>query len=315
MIMNKIFLTLIIGISTASCEESSHNAKFTVQGQDHEGKPIVKAKVNAWTFLRWEPGEGFGRDIADRRTEITNNRGQAVFNFPSKRGTFSIQIESPPEYYESRTIFYNFTEVKKGTWQPEHTTITYILKKKNNPIAMYAKNFTDTSRKTMPGHGVNYGYDFEKGDWTSPHGKGVTTDIYFNVKYKEEENGDFDSSIEVSFPNPQDGLIYFEQNQHEGSELTSDHSAPENGYQPSKILRRYMKDGKITSEINRETGNYYLRVRTKLDSEGKIVSANYAKIYGDFMYFTYYFNPTPNDRNIEFDPKKNLFPDEDVTRP
>jgi hypothetical protein len=24
--------------------------------------------------------------------------------------------------------------------------------------------------------------------------------------------------------------------------------------------------------------------------------------------FTYYFNPVPNDRNLEFDLKKNLFP-------
>jgi hypothetical protein len=24
------------------------------------------------------------------------------------------------------------------------------------------------------------------------------------------------------------------------------------------------------------------------------------------MQFTYYLNPTPNDRNIEFDPKQNL---------
>jgi hypothetical protein len=26
------------------------------------------------------------------------------------------------------------------------------------------------------------------------------------------------------------------------------------------------------------------------------------------MSFSYYFNPVPNDRNLEFDPKKNLFP-------
>jgi hypothetical protein len=41
-------------------------------------------------------------------------------------------------------------------------------------------------------------------------------------------------------------------------------------------------------------------------------------MYGDFfchfdfdrkirVSFTYYFNPTPNDRNIEFDPEQNLF--------
>jgi hypothetical protein len=36
---------------------------------------------------------------------------------------------------------------------------------------------------------------------------------------------------------------------------------------------------------------------------------------GDFRHdarggliFTYYYNPTANDRNLEFDPKKNLFP-------
>jgi len=53
-----------------------------------------------------------------------------------------------------------------------------------------------------------------------------------------------------------------------------------------------------------------------LDKDGKIISANYAKVMGDFRLdarhggvgFTYYFNPTPNDRNLEFDPKQNLFP-------
>jgi len=26
------------------------------------------------------------------------------------------------------------------------------------------------------------------------------------------------------------------------------------------------------------------------------------------LLFTYYFNPVPNDPNLEFNPKKNLFP-------
>ena len=53
----------------------------------------------------------------------------------------------------------------------------------------------------------------------------------------------------------------------------------------------------------------------KLDKDGKIISANYTKVVGDFSFrgtggvtFTYYFNPTANDRNLEFDPTKNLFP-------
>ncbi len=47
-------------------------------------------------------------------------------------------------------------------------------------------------------------------------------------------------------------------------------------------------------------------MRSALDQQGNVVSAHYGKIYGDFMQFTYYLNPTPNDRNIEYDPKQNL---------
>jgi len=62
-------------------------------------------------------------------------------------------------------------------------------------------------------------------------------------------------------------------------------------------------------------------VRTVLDSNGNAKSALYGKIYGDtmMMNFHYYLNPTPNDRNVEFDPKqnllKNLKPDEGVSAP
>jgi hypothetical protein len=47
-------------------------------------------------------------------------------------------------------------------------------------------------------------------------------------------------------------------------------------------------------------------VRTVLDEQGNVKSALYGKIYGDFMHFSYYLNPTPNSRNVEFDPKRNL---------
>ena len=65
--------------------------------------------------------------------------------------------------------------------------------------------------------------------------------------------------------------------------------------------------------------NFYFRVRTKLDESGNVVSARYGKIYGDLAQFTYYFNPTPNDRNVEFDLKQNLMtnlkPNEGVSQP
>jgi len=52
--------------------------------------------------------------------------------------------------------------------------------------------------------------------------------------------------------------------------------------------------------------NYFFRVRTAKDHEGNIVSAHYGKIYGDFMQFTYYLNPTPNDETLSSTPAELL---------
>jgi len=55
-------------------------------------------------------------------------------------------------------------------------------------------------------------------------------------------------------------------------------------------------------------------VATETDAEGRIVKANYGKIYGPIQYgqggdkldAVCYFNPEVNDRNLEFDPKHDL---------
>ena len=63
--------------------------------------------------------------------------------------------------------------------------------------------------------------------------------------------------------------------------------------------------------------NYFIRVRTVLDDKGNIKSALHGKIHGDIILapmnsktckiiFDYYLNPTPNDQNVEWDPKRNL---------
>ena len=47
------------------------------------------------------------------------------------------------------------------------------------------------------------------------------------------------------------------------------------------------------------------RTRTRVDENGKLVSAHYGKIYGPWEFSTVirikdiYFNPTPNDLNLE----------------
>jgi len=111
--------------------------------------------------------------------------------------------------------------------------------------------------------------------------------------------------VKITFPGKEDGLIVFDRDPWKGSELRSDYEAPAQGYQPAVTLVQTVIENKMTDDAKRDR-NYYLRVRTKLDENGNIISANYGKIYGDFMTIIYYFNPTPNDRNVEFDPSRNL---------
>ena len=89
-----------------------------------------------------------------------------------------------------------------------------------------------------------------------------------------------------------------------------------NGYKNKLTFLIDRTPGKRLRETLAQDEYLIFRVRTKIDNDGNIISANYGKIYGPIQFgggrptdrpitFTYYFNPdgTPN---LEYDPKKDL---------
>ena len=95
-------------------------------------------------------------------------------------------------------------------------------------------------------------------------------------------------------------------------EMRMPHHAPTDGYQEEYKWEKSTKDG---SAIDEKLG-FFIKTRVKLDEKGNELSAHYAKFITDVQIdirgrikFTSYFNPTPNDTNLEFDLKKNLFKD------
>jgi hypothetical protein len=113
--------------------------------------------------------------------------------------------------------------------------------------------------------------------------------------------------LTVSFPNPADGIQeFYVSDTEKGSDLRSPHEAPPEGYQPQWAQTDNRKPGRPVNTNQDPNRNYFFRIHTILDAGGTVKSAFYGKIYGDFMQFRYYLNPTPNDRNIEFDPKQDL---------
>ena len=156
------------------------------------------------------------------------------------------------------------------------------------------------------------GYDLMTGDWVAPYGKGINADIIFTEEFNKKSKTDYYYKLTVSFPDVGDSIQEFDeplliQNAQNGqSDLRSLHEAPADGYHSQLVKESYAHSGQPSRSDYNQNAIYYIRVRTKLDVNGNVASAHYGKIYGDFMQFTYYLNPTPNDRNIEFDPKQNL---------
>lgn len=178
----------------------------------------------------------------------------------------------------------------------------------------------------MPKENESIGFDLMVGDWVAPYGAGKTADVLFTVHRKITSPRQFDADLKLTFPNNGDGVVVVPPAPDTGSPLVMPRSAAEAEYQ-SALSWSYHN----FTETSEPASGFFLRVRTVLDDNGNVKSALYGKIQGDVRFyvgskaplagigFNYYLNPTPNDRNVEFDPKQNLFknlkPDEGVSAP
>jgi hypothetical protein len=317
---------LFAALCAASCyaqtpqQSPKYPAKLTIKVVTDEGAPVENANVSASTFDHWVPGEGFGKDVNTTTTARTDKDGLAVIEAQSLDGRFGVGVMEQSGFYRDRGIWdYRLKEVKDGKWYPWNPTIEVVFKPIINPIPMFAKKLGDAPYTLeIPLIGQPIGFDLMKGDWVAPHGSGVTSDLVF--KFSEEiayqsVDRPFAASLEISFSNPLDGIQSVLAPLDQGSELRLPRSVPEDGYQSNllKQIGRPAADKPIDAGT-REDQNYFIRVRTVVDEDGRIKSAYYGKLVGDVRFwgnrrvkFTYCLNPTSMDRNMEFDPKRNVF--------
>jgi len=198
-------------------------------------------------------------------------------------------------------------------WQPWNPTKTIVLRRVENPVPMYAKH---VYWEVVPVLDAPVGYDLEAGDWVISHGKGTVADFLFTVHKNVVSQKNFDSSLELTFSRPGDGIQEVLWPKDYGSGLRLPRYAPEAGYLDRLSFRSRWLPGQRPERDFREDRNYFFRVRTVLDEQGNVVHALYGKITTDIGFsvrkketaaveFTYYLNPD-GTRNMEFDPKRNL---------
>ncbi len=204
--------------------------------------------------------------------------------------------------------------VKDGRWQPWNTIHPVVLKEKRNPTAMYARH-VDVA---IPVRDQPIAFDLEVGDWVAPYGKGSGEDFCFTYRSDIKDFWTGRKELAIACTNRMDG--FYRAQRDTWSEYESVYEAAENGYSGTvSLILDATKDRVLKSEGIDEREFLVFRVRTVIDEKGGVIRANYGKIYGrveygvgealDRLRFTYYLNPTPNDRNLEFDPKQNLFKD------
>jgi hypothetical protein len=314
------FISALVGtagaLGQAPAEGVRYLAQMTFQVSDDFGRPVPNAEIAMSTFYQWERGEGFGRDISRIFTGITNAEGLVTIQCESLRGDFSYGPGSKAGYYAGGDGKHRFTKVKDGRWEPWNPTAKILMKPVVNPIPMYARKIGFGLPIEIPALNKPAGFDLMVGDWVAPHGKGKSSDLVFTLNELvpfTKSNKPFDYVLAVIFTNEGDGIqsVFSEK-----SALRTPRHAPEGGYAPK--LEKQMAifaEGKPMKYETREDQNYFFRVRTVLDEQGRVKSALYGKIAGDIKFgvnrvlvFNYYLNPTSLDRNMEFDPAHNLFP-------
>ena len=287
---------------------------ITLRVVDSNGRPVQGAEIYGgfWNYDRNNPP---ATGLTDKKGEIHFERNCA--------GDFNFSI-TKDGFYKTRLRYWFFKNgydcAKDGRWLPWNPTVEIVLKEKRNPIPLYTK----TVRKVFPKE-VEVGFDCLCADFVAPWGQGRDSD--FTLKYESVrppvrtgmKYPDFScftnylalSGVEAGgfITKPKDSF----------SHLVADYEAPENGY--ARVLDYELKrtTGKIF--VDRKLGDEeYLFFRSRVrQTTGGSEEAHYGKIY-QFVFsetlretnsatlrISYYFNPTPNDRNLEFDGTNNLF--------
>ena len=295
-------------------EEMRETAKHGEKGKatfhvvDTDGNSVAGADISAGFY---GGSGGSGQTDADGLFVVEGKtlNGASLLYTIKKQGFYQTRAE-----YQLGKRGYRCLE--NGRWIPWNPTLRVTLKAIRKPIPMYIKK----AKIIFPGRNEYFKYDLLVGDWVEPHGKGNTADIslmYQASRSRSSEYLDFTKELEIRGANEMDGFILMTKDV--WSEFGTLYEAPTVGYSASISLCMDRTPTNIIRRLESSASDYYVfKSRTRL-VDGMEVS-HYGKILGGIDYgsaatdtvggsatLRYYFNPTPNDRNLEFDGKNNLF--------
>jgi hypothetical protein len=289
-------------------------ACVTVKVINDQGIPISGATANLTLRLPKSNNPWDGMKYHYKKGK-TNSKGECTL---IGKGLDEVSAYASKYGYYDNASKYKFENKIWIFKRPWNHTIEVVLRKKINPIPLKAKemaNFKLVNTSTF------YKYDLFIGDWLEPYGKGKVADLNINFNYTKMDRCNYIWSCIISTVSEDDGFRYID-----NSELTrnSKFKLPYNAFDKGYTMTNLVYNiehvaGQSTSEsIEPLFNNLFFRIRTEKDGTGTILKCYYGKLTRlDCQFistlcegrlsFTYYLNPTPNDRNLEFNTESNLF--------
>ncbi len=342
--MTLIILACVLWSGVLAVAETERRSPFekkvrvTLEVVDEEGSPVAGARAGDF-----DPFPGAQPSSDEEVAGNTDERGVYTYTIYSMGAIYcGARMEG---YYSTGFRLEHGEEAPRGValgrrW-PD-VTKRIMIRPIGNPVPMYVYPFS----RAIPKEGEEIGFDFLKADWVAPHGKGEDADVLVNIiTYDPDRQAGGEFSWR--FPRPGDGMIRTDlPEEYANSQFKMRREAPEDGYVSEwRVVRDYREVDWMEAVSERKTGKYirvtpegpllwetpfFIRIRSVLDDKGRVKSALYGKIVRypgfeegiRFLYadnkkrarvsFTYYINPD-GTRNMEWDPKRNLF--ESIIKP
>lgn len=310
--MKKLLSAVLIAIAfNAGAQNSTSGitgcraamAKELIRVVDQNNVPIQGARI----WGGFQTGDGVDDYLPIEASSGLN--GICIINgMCSGRLTLCVDKEG---YYPTRfSKLYDETPcvppVMDGMWQPYGEELQITLKEIIKPGCLSV--FPSRLRRCrIPIYGQWLGFDFEKCDWVSPYGEGAFTDVCLRFSSSRKQYNDFKYQMDVSFTNcPHAGA--YRMRCDKSSALVTVYDADTNAVFKQEFT--YVSEcvpGYPTRRDALDEDSYLVfRTRTKVDPEGRLTSAHYGKILGEWFSGNDYmflsdgcFNMTENDTNLE----------------
>ncbi len=334
---NSFMLYVMCVLPQIGCSDVAKLKVLVIDDETQEPMPGVVVRGgfevdNGW--LAWTESSRPNEDF-----KVTDRQGLCSVQGRTNCGEAGAAVRKVPIGYYRPSEGVGFSFKKKdflGVWQPDNLVVTIRLQRVEHPIPLFVKRVGDHINRSKVGYvdGTNtlFKYDLVVGDYLPPDGRGEVADLVvesrltslFSTNIYRQTMFFYDFTNTMSFPGEGNGVVSSMTRATDGIRLRV---APEEGYERAAVSRcgNRMKvmPPNIWDDVYTECNPnrcHYFRIRSRYDESGNLVGGYYGKIYGDFeigcrlryggcsVEFLYYLNPTPLDRNLEWDMKTNLCP-------